>query len=41
MLEVLYEDRDVIVVRKPVGMESQSTSSFAPDMVSEDRKSVV
>lgn len=40
MLEVLYEDRDVIVVRKPVGMESQSTSSFAPDMVSEIRKHI-
>ena len=40
MLEVLYEDRDIIVVKKPVGVESQSSASFAPDMVSEIRKHI-
>ena len=40
MLEILYEDRDVIVVRKPVGMESQSSSSLMPDMVSEIKKHI-
>lgn len=40
MLEVLYEDKEVIVVKKPVGMESQSSSSFAPDMVSQIKKHI-
>ena len=38
MLELLYEDKDVIVVKKPVGMESQAAGGFAPDMVSEIKK---
>lgn len=38
MLEILYEDRDIIVVKKPAGIESQSSHSFEPDMVSEIRK---
>ena len=40
MLEVLYEDQDVIVVKKPVGMESQSAASFVPDMVSEIKRHI-
>ncbi|MFR4440446.1 MAG: RluA family pseudouridine synthase [Hungatella sp.] len=40
MLRVLYEDQEIIVVEKPVGMESQSNSSFAPDMVSEIKKHI-
>lgn len=40
MLEILYEDRELIVVYKPVGMESQSSHSFAPDMVSEIRRHI-
>lgn len=40
MIEILYEDKELIVVKKPVGMESQSASSFAPDMVSEIRKHI-
>lgn len=35
MLHVIYEDKEIIVVEKPVGMESQVSSGFAPDMVSE------
>ncbi len=38
MLSILYEDKDIIVVIKPAGLESQSGKSFAPDMVSEIRK---
>lgn len=38
MLNLLYEDKDMIVVVKPAGLESQSGKSFAPDMVSEIRK---
>lgn len=38
MLEILYEDNEIIVVKKPVGMESQASSSFVPDMVSEIKK---
>ena len=38
MLEILYEDKEIIVVKKPVGMESQASSSFAPDMVREIKK---
>lgn len=37
MLSILYEDRDIIVVEKPPGLDSQSSRSFAPDMVSEIR----
>lgn len=40
MLEVFYEDNEIIVVKKPVGMESQSVHSFAPDLVSEIRKHI-
>lgn len=40
MLEIFYEDREIIVVKKPVGMEAQSTHSFAPDLVSEIRKHI-
>lgn len=35
MWEVIYEDSDVIVVKKPAGMESQSSRGFEADMVSE------
>lgn len=38
MIKIIYEDRDVIVVEKPVGMESQSSRKFEPDMVSEIKK---
>ncbi len=34
MLEILYEDPDLLVVKKPAGLESQSVHSFEPDMVS-------
>ena len=40
MLKVFYEDQDVIVVKKPVGTESQAVHSFAPDMVSEIKKHI-
>lgn len=40
MLKVFYEDQDIIVVKKPVGVESQATHSFSPDMVSEIRKHI-
>lgn len=35
MLNILYEDAEILVVKKPVGMESQSAKGFEPDMVSE------
>lgn len=38
MLSVLYEDKNILVVKKPVGIESQSSRGFAPDMVSEIRR---
>lgn len=38
---ILYEDKDIIVVKKPAGLESQSSSSFAPDMVSEIRRHLI
>ena len=41
MLNVLYEDKDLIVVVKPAGVESQAAKKFAPDMVSEIRKHMV
>lgn len=40
MLEVLYEDLEIIVVRKPVGIESQSSRGFSADMVSEIKKHI-
>ena len=39
-MKVYYEDQDLIVVEKPVGMESQSARRFEPDMVSEIRKHI-
>ena len=33
-LDILYEDKDVIVVIKPAGVQSQSADSFHDDMVS-------
>lgn len=38
MLKVIYEDQDMLVVEKPVGMESQSSRRFEPDMVSEIKR---
>lgn len=38
MLNILYEDKAVLVVWKPVGMESQSGRGFDADMVSEIRR---
>ena len=38
MVPILYEDKDIIVVRKPAGLESQVSRGFAPDMVSEIRR---
>ena len=35
MVPILYEDKDIIVVHTPAGLESQSSRGFAPDMVSE------
>lgn len=35
MIEVLYEDKEIIVVVKPVGVASQSEKGFGADMVSE------
>ena len=35
MLNILYEDDQIIVVEKPVGIESQSNRTFEPDMVSD------
>ncbi|MDD3251351.1 MAG: RluA family pseudouridine synthase [Lachnospiraceae bacterium] len=40
MMTILYEDDAVIVVWKPVGMESQSSRGFAADMVSEIQKHI-
>lgn len=40
MLHILYEDSEIIAVEKPVGMESQVSSGFAPDMVSEIKKHI-
>ena len=41
MLKGLYEDKDIIVVVKPAGVESQAAKKFAPDMLSEIRKHMV
>ncbi len=38
MLTILYEDRELIVVKKPAGLEAQTARGFAPDMVSELRR---
>ena len=35
MLDVLYEDKDVLVVVKQAGIESQTSRRLEPDMVSE------
>ena len=35
MLNILYEDKELLVTEKPAGMESQSSRRFEPDMVSE------
>lgn len=40
MLKVLYEDPHVIVVWKPVGIESQSARGFGADMVSEIKRHI-
>lgn len=40
MISILYEDAHIIVAEKPVGMESQASSGFAPDMVSEIKKHI-
>ena len=37
MLNILYEDEAVLVVWKPVGLESQSGRGFDADMVSENQ----
>lgn len=34
MLNILYEDREILVVVKPAGVESQSSRGFSQDMVS-------
>ncbi|MDO4295870.1 MAG: RluA family pseudouridine synthase, partial [bacterium] len=35
MIKILYEDEELLVARKPAGLESQASRSFEPDMVSE------
>ncbi len=40
MPDILYEDEQVIVVWKPVGVESQESRGFGADMVSEIRKHI-
>lgn len=35
MLNIIYEDRDILVAEKPAGVESQTSRGFEPDMVSE------
>jgi 23S rRNA pseudouridine1911/1915/1917 synthase len=39
-LNILYEDKELLIVEKPVGMESQSARSFEPDMVSEVKRHI-
>lgn len=39
-LKVLYEDKDIIVVFKPAGISSQSTTDFEEDMVSLIKKHI-
>lgn len=38
MLKIMYEDKDLLVVEKKAGIESQSSRKFEPDMVSEIKK---
>ncbi|MDO5407240.1 MAG: RluA family pseudouridine synthase [Eubacteriales bacterium] len=40
MLNILYEDEQIIVVWKPVGLESQSSRGFGADMVSEIQRHI-
>lgn len=40
MLKILFEDTHIIVVEKPVGIESQTARGFEPDMVSEIKKHI-
>ncbi|MFR5602153.1 MAG: RluA family pseudouridine synthase [Lachnospiraceae bacterium] len=40
MLKIIYEDPDILVVEKPVGMESQSSRGFGVDMVSEIKRHI-
>ena len=40
MLNIFYDYQELIVVKKPVGMESQETHSFSPDLVSEIKKHI-
>lgn len=40
MLHILYEDSELIVVNKPIGIESQSSKGFAADMVSEIKRHI-
>lgn len=40
MLKILYEDPEIIVVWKPVGIESQSSRGFSADMVSEIKRHI-
>jgi 23S rRNA pseudouridine1911/1915/1917 synthase len=39
-LNILFEDKEFLIVEKPVGMESQSARSFEPDMVSEVKRHI-
>ena len=39
-LNILFEDEEILVVEKPVGIESQTARSFEPDMVSEVKKHI-
>ena len=40
MLEILYEDKQILVVWKPPGLESQSSRGIGADMVSEIRRHI-
>ena len=40
MLEILYEDTNVLVVWKPPGLEAQSSRGIGADMVSEIRRHI-
>lgn len=40
MMNILYEDNYIIVVWKPVGLESQSSRGFGTDMVSEIKRHI-
>ena len=33
-INIIYEDRDIIIVEKPAGIESQAGRGFEPDMLS-------